>query len=112
MSIDFQSENLSRMEDFVETDVYRYMTMALQPNLKVMACFVLPYFGELVDFLGFSTMDGIWWVRDFIRQILSSRSQEKSGRKNDFVNIMLENQISEKEARSSTRVRNCSHPLK
>jgi len=103
MSIDLQSENLERMEDFVETDVYRYMAMALLPNWKLMACFVLPFFGELVDFLGFSTMDGIWWVRDFIRQILTARSQEKSGRKNDFVNIMLDNQISENESRSSTR---------
>ena len=70
-----------------------------------MACFFLPYLGEVFDRLGISSYNGIEYVRAYIQNVINLRRDEKSGRTKDFINLMIENKISEAQAKTATRVK-------
>ena len=104
MSIDTNDENLKNIEDFDKLPLSRNLSDSLHMNFALILCFMLPYFGPAFDWLGISSQNGVDWVRAYSRNLIKTRSEATTGRKTDFVNLMLENELTEEEAKIATKV--------
>ena len=104
MSMDTNDEHLVNIEDFDKLPLTKNLSDALQINFALIVCVMVPYFGSAFDWLGISSQNGIDWVRAYSRKLITTRSEATTGRKTDFVNLMLENELTEEEAKIATKV--------
>ena len=105
MSIDTSNEKLENMEDFDKLEIMKSLSEAVKFNWKAVMCFVVPYLGDIFDFFRITSFNGMEYSRAYIRNVINSRSETKSGRTKDFINLMIENKISETEAKTVSRVK-------
>ena len=105
MSIDTSDEKLENMEDFAKLEITKNLSETVIFNWKLALCFFVPYLGDIFDLLRISSYNGMEYVRAYIQNVINSRSETKSGRTKDFINLMIENKISETEAKTVSRVK-------
>jgi len=95
---------LENIEDFKKLPVFENLSAALAPNARKKLCMFIPYFGDMFDLLGISSNNRSGWIRQFSQNMINDRLADPSGRKSDFLNIMLQHPLTEQEAKTATKV--------
>jgi len=95
-------------EDIRSFDKSPFVAAVLQllnPSWKILIPFVIPYGGNIMDALGVTSFDTrcLNFFEKFCRDVLNQRKQNKGGRGKDFLNLMLNSEITEKEAIDATK---------
>ena len=66
---------------------------------------MIPYSGNVIDALGLTILPSklTKLIEKFFTNLVEERINNKSGRQKDFVNLMVDNEISESESSKSTK---------
>ena len=103
--MDTSDQQLENIEDIENVKLYVMLSSMLKMSFKLILPLIIPYFGNIFDFFGVLSVPNMGWFRDYTRALIKARRGEKSGRKSDFMNIMLDHQIPEKGSETATKVR-------
>ena len=99
------NEELENIREFENHPFVKHFMNILNPAAAIFLTVLIPGLGNVFDYFDrpIVAVDAIRWFRSFCKALLNQRT-EGSGRSKNFLNIFGENQISEKEAQTATKV--------
>jgi len=103
MSVDLDAQKLEEIEDFEKLEIFQKMNEATNFPPAMIIAMAIPYLGKFLDFIGISTMTHAKWVRNMTRKLIADRIANTSGRKTDFINLMIADRITEEQAKTATK---------
>jgi len=91
------TDGMETIQDFGKAPLVEAVMTLMNPTIKLLIPLMIPYGGELMDMMGVNVLDSkcAKFFENFCGQLLHQRKSVAGGRTNDFLNLMIKNEISD-----------------